>query len=216
MGNADFSELRKIMVREQIQARGITSPDMLKAFNEVPRHIFVPEEKRNLAYEDCPLSIGSDQTISQPYIVALMTDSLAIRRGDKVLEIGTGSGYQTAILSFLGARVYSIERLSTLAKEAQKNLASLGYNVTVAVGDGTEGWRENAPYDKIIVTAATPQFAHSWQEQLTVGGKIVAPIGGKLAQDLIVADKISTKHLSTRLICSCRFVPLIGKYGFKE
>jgi protein-L-isoaspartate(D-aspartate) O-methyltransferase len=215
MKEIDFAKLREEMVIHQIANRGVSDPGVLQAFRSVPRHLFVPEEKRHLAYEDYPLPIGKEQTISQPYIVALMTESSGIQKGDKVLEIGTGSGYQAAILSYLGAQVYSIERIAFLAETAKELLVSLGYNANVMVGDGTLGWSKDAPYDKIIVTAAAPSIPLPWIEQLKLGGRIVVPLGGSFGQDLTLAIKVSPDNLKTSVICSCLFVPLIGKYGYK-
>jgi protein-L-isoaspartate(D-aspartate) O-methyltransferase len=216
MKNLDFTKLRQVMVQEQIVRRGIANPDVIKAFLKVPRHLFVPGAEMNVAYEDYPLSVGLGQTISQPYIVALMTQALNITRNDKILEIGTGSGYQTAILAELGARIFSIERIPSLAQLANDILTSLGYHATIHVGDGTCGWQDHAPYDRIIITAAAPAIAFVWVEQLNVGGKIIVPVGGRFNQELIIADKVSATQTKSEVLCGCTFVPLIGRYGFKE
>ncbi|UCC96259.1 MAG: protein-L-isoaspartate(D-aspartate) O-methyltransferase [Candidatus Omnitrophota bacterium] len=204
------------MVHNQIFRRGITEQKILAAFTDVPRHLFVPLSKRNSSYEDYPLSIGAGQTISQPYIVALMTKVLDVCEGQKVLEIGTGSGYQAAILAHLGVEVYSVERISSLAHNAKETLARLGYSVRIHVGDGTLGWQEHSPYERIVVTAATPGVSPYWMKQLNVGGKLVVPLGGPLRQDLTVAQKVSDNDIQEDIVCGCMFVPLIGKYGYRE
>jgi protein-L-isoaspartate(D-aspartate) O-methyltransferase len=211
-----FAKQRREMVEHQIFKRGITDKKILDAFLNVPRHLFVPEDKRDLSYQDFPLPIGWGQTISQPFMVALMTSCLKIKGREKVLEIGTGSGYQAAILSYLGAQVYSIERIPPLAEKAKEVLDSLGYKVKIKVGDGTLGWEEYAPYDRIIVTAASFDIPRCWIEQLKIKGLIVLPLGNRWQQELVVAEKISSEELKKETICGCVFVPLIGKYGFKE
>ncbi len=216
MKESDFAIMRDEMVTAQILARGIKDPVVLDAFGTVPRHLFIPESKRDYAYEDYPLPIGEEQTISQPYMVALMTENLAIEPGDSVLEIGTGSGYQAAILSYMGARVYSIERLPYLAKEAKKTLDSLGYNVEIKTGDGTLGWPEYAPFDKMVVTAASPGIPPPLIDQLKVGGRIVIPLGVRFTQNLTIVHKISQDEVKDEYVCGCVFVPLIGEYGYKE
>jgi len=213
---AEFKKLREVMVFNQILNRGIDSPDILEAFSNVPRHFFVPESQKQFAYEDCPLPIGEEQTISQPYIVALMTKALDIKPGMSVLEVGTGSGWQTAILSFLGAKVYSVERINVLAQRAEQALNSLGEKVEIKVGDGTKGWPEYAPYDRIIVTAAAPYTPEPLIQQLKVGGKIVVPVGQRFQQELTVMTKIADDKTKEEKICGCMFVPLIGEYGYKE
>lgn len=216
MHELKLKQLREEMVRSQILKRGITEENILAAFSAVPRHLFVPKNKLQFAYDDCPLPIGEGQTISQPYMVALMTQQLSVKPGDKILEIGTGSGYQAAILTHLGAHVYSVERIVSLAHASKELLNFLGFDVAINTADGTLGWQEHAPYDKIIVTAATPALSPYWMAQLLVGGKIIFPLGGGLHQDLIVADKVSDNTLAQRKVCGCVFVPLIGKYGYKE
>jgi protein-L-isoaspartate(D-aspartate) O-methyltransferase len=211
----DFDSQREQMVSEQILGRGIRDQQVLDAFRNVPRHLFVPQENREFAYQDYPLPIGENQTISQPYIVALMTQELEVKKGDKVLEIGTGSGYQAAILNHLGAKVYSVERVPSLAEKASETLHSLGYDVEVKAGDGTLGWEENSPYDRIIVTAAAPVICSPWIEQLKIGGKIVLPLGMPLHQELTVVKKVNEGDVEKSVVCGCVFVPLIGKYGYK-
>jgi protein-L-isoaspartate(D-aspartate) O-methyltransferase len=212
----DFDGLREKMVREQIEKRGIAGQRILDAFRQVPRHLFIPQDYRHLAYQDYPLPISEGQTISQPYMVALMTVVLDPIENEKILEIGTGSGYQAAILAYLGAKVYSIERITALAAQAKDLLNSLGHSVEVKAGDGTLGWQENSPYDKIIVTAAAPVVSPDWIEQLKEAGKIVIPLGGAFSQDLTVIEKKDKKNIKQTSICGCIFVPLIGKYGQKE
>lgn len=212
----EFYKLRKRMVKEQIWARGIREKKILKAFLRLPREIFVPERYKEQAYGDFPLSIGEGQTISQPYMVALMTSLLKVNKNEKVLEIGTGSGYQAAILSELGARVYSIERIPSLAQKAKKTLLSLGYKVEIKIGDGSLGWPQESPYNKIIVTAAVKDISPYWKRQLTLRGKIVLPRGSRYEQTIVVADKVSEDDFRETQLCKCIFVPLIGKYGFEQ
>lgn len=215
MRDIDFERLREDMVVRQIAQRGITDQKVLEVFKKVPRHLFIPENERHLAYEDCPVPIGHEQTISQPYISALMTEALGIKVGDKVLEVGTGSGYQAAILAYLGAEVYSIERIPQLSENAKQVLDSLGCKVKISTGDGTLGWPEYSPYDKIIITAAAPGISNCWIEQLVVSGKIVVPLGQAFGQNLTLLEKIRKDKIEQRVICGCIFVPLIGKYGYK-
>lgn len=197
------------MVIDQLLDRGIRDPKVLEAFAKVPRHLFVLEEQRSKSYEDNPLPIGKDQTISQPYIAALMTQELRIKPGVKVLEIGTGSGFQTAILSFLGAKVYSIERIPELAHSAIKRLKDLGYGqIDVRVGDGSRGWPEEAPFDGILVTAAAPAVPPALRAQLALPGCLVAPVGESSGQVLTVVEHVS-REFQTRQLCPCVFVPLV-------
>jgi len=216
MKESDFTILREEMVNSQILARGIKNPLVLEAFGAVPRHLFVPENRRNYAYEDYPLPIGEDQTISQPYMAALMTDCLAIESGMSVLEIGTGSGYQAAILSYMRAKVYSIERCPSLAKKAKQTLDSLGYQVEVKAADGTLGWPQELPFDRIIVTAASPRTPPPLIEQLKIGGRIVIPLGTRFTQNLTIVHKISEDKTENEFVCDCVFVPLIGEHGYQE
>jgi protein-L-isoaspartate(D-aspartate) O-methyltransferase len=212
----DYAQLRKRMVDEQLVERKISDRRILNAFLKVERHRFVPEELKVNAYADCPLPIGHAQTISQPYIVALMTEALNLKQEDKVLEIGTGSGYQTAILAELCKEVISIERLPSLAKDAESLLNELGYaNVRVAAGDGTLGYPDESPFDKVIITAATPIVPTPLIEQLRDPGRLVAPLGERFSQILTAIDKKAGKLEHTQ-ICACVFVPLVGKYGCKE
>jgi len=203
------------MVRGQLIARGIAHRRTLAAMAHVPRHLFVPPSLTDAAYDDGPLPVGSRQTISQPYIVALMTQALDPRRGDRVLEVGTGTGYQTAILARLVREVYTIERLAALAETARGRLAGLGLaNVMFRVGDGTLGWSEAAPFDGILVTAATPSLPPALVGQLAPGGRIVAPVGDLALQELVVGVR-TARGLATRRQGPCRFVPLIGEQGFE-
>lgn len=212
----DYTELRNVMVDKQLIPRGISDKKVLDAFRNVKRHEFVPPELWTSAYRDHPLPIGEGQTISQPYMVALMTQCLRLEGSEKILEIGTGSGYQTAILAKLAKEVYTVERIGSLAKNAELTLRRLGYeNVKIKIADGTLGWKERAPYDGIIVTAAAPKIPHAYIEQLEVGGRLVIPKGGLYSQVLTVMEK-KPDGVHTSEICGCVFVPLVGKEGWKE
>lgn len=216
MKDSNLKEMRERMVAEQLIPRGISDKKVLAAFRKVPRHYFVPADLQERSYDDYPLPIGNQQTISQPYMVALMTQSLGLRGGEKVLEIGSGSGYQTAILAEMAKEVYSVERIDLLATQAEKALKSIGYtNFKIKVGDGTLGWDEYAPYDAIIVTAAAPGVPESLVKQLKDGGRIVIPIGNGYMQILTIVEKNGDK-LTTKEVCGCAFVPLIGKEGWAE
>ncbi|NMB79948.1 MAG: protein-L-isoaspartate(D-aspartate) O-methyltransferase [Methanomicrobiales archaeon] len=207
---------RASMVARQIVARGITNPKILSAMQQIPRHIFVPPPYDRSAYDDNPLPIGSGQTISQPYIVALMTELLDPQPGDRILEIGAGSGYQAAILASLVNRVITIERLSAVAERARTTLLSLGIrNVDLVIGDGTLGYPGRAPYDGIIITAAAPHLPAPLIEQLAQGGRLVVPVGGRDFQELVVFQK-NHGQLSETRYGGVRFVPLIGKYGWEN
>jgi protein-L-isoaspartate(D-aspartate) O-methyltransferase len=204
---------RNRMVDRQIAAREIRDARVLQAMRDTPRHLFVPPESRAQAYEDHPLPIGHGQTISQPYIVAAMTELLDIRPESKVLEIGTGSGYQTAVAARLAAHVYSIEIVPELAKTSAALLAKLGYtNVTVRHGDGYQGWPDHAPFDRIIVTAAPPEIPKALIEQLRPGGKMVVPVGkSPLDQELLVVEKQPDGSIRRRSVFPVRFVPMVPK-----
>ncbi len=209
-----LSEKRKMMVDTQIVARGVKDPRVIKAMLEVPRHLFVPPEYIDQAYEDYPLPIGYGQTISQPYMVAVMTELLELDETHKVLEIGTGSGYQTAILAAIAREVYTVERVPELSERAQRILEKLGFdNVKFKVGDGSLGWPEYSPYDRIIVTAAAPDIPEPLKDQLKEGGIIVIPIGERYGQILVKGIKKNDKILTQELF-PCAFVPLKGEYGF--
>jgi protein-L-isoaspartate(D-aspartate) O-methyltransferase len=212
-----LERLRHKMVRDQLLGRDIKDNKVLSVFRKVPRHRFVDPAMCEDAYRDFPLSIGRGQTISQPYIVALMVQLLDVAEGDKVLEIGTGSGYETAILSELGANIFSIERIELLAIKAEKVLKKFGYkNVHIKTGDGTLGWQESAPFDKIIVTAGSLDIPGQVLGQLSRGGKMVIPIGSRFSQRLILSEKDKKGGIFKKDICGCVFVPLVGKYGWEE
>lgn len=206
-----YAAPREVMVRQQLAARDITSADVLAAMRAVPRHLFMPPERRALAYADHPVPIGHSQTISQPYIVALMTQLLEPAKSHKVLEIGTGSGYQAAVLSLLVRQVVSLEIVPELARSSAETLSKLGYtNVAVHHADGYKGWPAGAPYDRIIVTAAPPELPRALVDQLAPGGKLVAPVGsGWWAQELIVLDKAADGRTRRRAVLPVRFVPMV-------
>lgn len=207
---------RKRMVRSQLARRGITDPRVLAAMAWAPREWFLPPPLSRQAYRDGPLPIGSGQTISQPYIVALMTASLAPRRRHRVLEVGTGSGYQTAVLAHLVARVFTIERLPDLLVEAEERLRRLGItSVETRLGDGATGWPDAAPFDGILVTAATPRVPAPLLEQLKPGGRLVAPIGDHDEQELVILER-SEDGWRERRAGGVRFVPLVSRFGFPE
>ena len=205
----DYYQLRQKMVNEQIIARGVRAESVIKAMQKVERHLFVPEQYRNFAYSDRPLPIGEGQTISQPYIVALMTELLDLKKSDKVLEIGTGSGYQAAILAEICDSVYTIEIISSLGKQAQALLRELGYhNIHCKIGDGYLGWPEHAPYDGIIVTCAPSKIPQPLKEQLAEGGRMVIPVGATYTQELVLVTKTKGKLIQKSVI-PVRFVPML-------
>jgi protein-L-isoaspartate(D-aspartate) O-methyltransferase len=209
-----FEAERRAMVEQQIRRRGVRDERVLEAMFSVPRHEFVRPEYLGAAYEDRPLPIGTSETISQPYIVAAMTAAARISSGDKVLEIGTGAGYQAAVLAFLGADVVSIERNGALADAARQRLQRLGFDhVRVIEGDGTEGYPAGAPYRAILVTAAAPRVPEPLIEQLADGGRLVIPVGDRYRQDLLQIFKHGAET-STQFLDPCQFVPLIGKHGW--
>ena len=210
----DYTGARLTMVRSQLQRRGITDARVLQAMQEVPRHLFVPLEWRHEAYSDRPLPIGDDQTISQPYMVAIMAQSLALQGYESVLEIGTGSGYQAAVLSRLAAQVFSLEYFAALADSARALLQRLGYtNVEVIVGDGGLGLPAQAPYESIIVAAAAPHVPHPLLAQLAEGGRLVIPVGSATNQDLLIITRHGEDYAQERSV-PCRFVPLLGQEGW--
>jgi protein-L-isoaspartate(D-aspartate) O-methyltransferase len=210
------AEERRRMVERQIEARGIRNASVLAAMREIPRHLFIPPPSDQAAYDDNPLPIGSGQTISQPYIVALMTELLRPEPSDNVLEIGAGSGYQAAILSRLVQTLTTIERIPAVAVLARNNLKSLGIqNVEVIEGDGTEGDPQNAPYNGIMITAATPEIPKTLIDQLAEGGRLVAPVGGRDIQELVTLEK-QGRIMIPHYHGGVRFVPLIGKYGWEN
>ncbi len=203
------------MVERQIVGRGIADPHVLAAMGEVPREAFVAAELAELAYDDSPLPIGFGQTISQPYIVALMIEAAGIGPGDRVLEIGAGSGYAAAVASRLAGRVHAIERHEDLADGARERLARLGYdNVTIRCGDGTNGWPEDAPFDAILVAAGSPAIRQPLCAQLAIGGRLVVPIGNAALQRLIRVTRRDEDRFETRDLGGVRFVPLIGAHGW--
>jgi protein-L-isoaspartate(D-aspartate) O-methyltransferase len=212
------------MVEEQLRPRGIADNGVLSAVESVPRHLFVPPAQRPSAYDDGPLPIGLGQTISQPYMVARMTELLRLTKESRVLEIGTGSGYQAAVLAELAGEVWSIERLPELAQRAEELLARLGYdNVHVVVGDGTMGFAEAAPYDGVVVTAAAPRVPLCLREQLDVGGRMVIPVSAGYSQNLLLIERlpdtqplVSDCRFRETSILGCVFVPLIGADGYQK
>ena len=215
---ADFARLREAMVDRQIAARGVRTPAVLDAMRSVPREAFVPEAMREFAYDDAPLPIGARQTISQPYIVALMIDSLNLTGQETALDIGTGSGYAAAVLSLIVRDVYSIERIESLADTARDTLRALGYdNVQVIHGDGSKGWPAGAPYDAIVAAAAGPEVPESLKEQLKIGGRLVMPVGSDTgAQRLVRVTRLSERDYDVQNLTGVRFVPLLGEEGWQS
>ncbi len=212
-----FQKQRMKMVDTQIRARGIGDQRVIQAMEKIPRHLFVDEGLIDQAYNDSPLPIDRQQTISQPYMVALMSEAMGLTGDERVLEIGTGSGYQTAILAELAERVYSIERIAALAARARKILDALNYyNVAIRVGDGTYGWREEGPYTAIMVTAGAPRIPRLMIEQLAVGGRLVIPVGSRYSQALLKLTRMSEDpdDLKREELGGCRFVDLIGEHGW--
>ena len=221
MANLEFSldasaAQRRTMIDTQIRKRGVSSPRVLEAMAAVPRHEFVPVPFRGDAYADKPLPIGEGQTISQPFMVAAMTEALELTGSECVLEIGTGSGYQAAVLSLLVRQVITVESRTPLALAAQERLTNLGYtNVHVHNGDGSPGFPEAAPYDAILVTAGAPEIPVVFASQLRVGGRLVIPVGDQENQNLVQA-KLQNGKLKSRTLLGCRFVPLLGRYGWSR
>jgi protein-L-isoaspartate(D-aspartate) O-methyltransferase len=210
-----YREARQVMVETQIERRGVLDPRVLAAMAKVPRHRFIPRPLWEQAYSDYPLPIGEEQTISQPYIVALMTEALELAGPEKVLELGTGSGYQAAVLGEMAAEVYTIERIPALARAAEQVLASLGYtNVHVIVADGTLGWAGQAPFDAILVTAGSPQVPPPLVDQLAMGGRLVIPVGDRYTQTLTRVRR-TPEGLKHEYLGGCRFVKLIGRHGWQ-
>ena len=211
-----FTPRRESMVDYQIISRGIDDPLVVEAMRRVHREAFVPGSLRDAAYEDGPLPIGAGQTISQPYIVALMTDALELRGGERVLDIGTGSGYAAAVLACIAAEVFSIERIPELAEQARKNLAAEGFdNVRVLCGDGTLGWPEEAPFDGITVAAGAPAVPDALKRQLAIGGHLVIPVGSEhISQTLMRVTRVSEDEFRTDNLGGVRFVPLLGEQGW--
>jgi protein-L-isoaspartate(D-aspartate) O-methyltransferase len=209
----DWHAARERMVRDQLEARGIKEEKVLRAMRTVPRHLLVPKNVRNRAYHDTPLPIGHGQTISQPYIVALMSEILEVKNGDRILEIGTGSGYQAAVLAEMGAEVYSIEIVDALATRADKDLKTLGYKIHVRSGDGYKGWPEFAPFDAIIVTCSPSAIPKPLVEQLKEGGRMAIPVGGSGVQELLLLEKRSDGSMKRTSVAPVRFVPMTGEAG---
>ena len=212
----DYKQERSRMVDEQIAGRGVKDERVLAVMRKIPRHEFLPEGIRGMAYNDSALPLGEGQTMSQPYMVALMTELLGLKGAERVLEIGTGSGYQAAVLAELCQKVYTVERIKTIADKARATLDRLGYkSVAIKIYDGTYGWKEMAPYDAIIVTAGSPDIPAPLVEQLKEGGRLVIPVGDRYGQQLITVVKTAEGMITERSI-PCVFVPLIGNHGWKE
>jgi protein-L-isoaspartate(D-aspartate) O-methyltransferase len=215
-GVDEFAAARRAMVEDQVRRRGVASPRVLEAMLSIPRHEFVPAEFQADAYADKPLPIGEGQTISQPFMVGAMTAALELTGSERVLEIGTGSGYQAAVLSMLAQEVISIESHTSLALAAQERLERLGYaNVHVHNGDGSLGFADSAPYDAILITAAAPEIPPLLPSQLCDGGRLVIPVGSQENQELLQARKAGDV-LHTRVLFDCKFVPLLGRYGWRR
>lgn len=213
----DFSVARRRMVDQQIKSRGIHDQKVLDAMLAVPRHLFVEAGLQDQAYSDFPLPIGHKQTISQPFIVGYMTEALQLAGGERVLEIGTGSGYQAAVLSKIARQVYTVERVADLARSARKALDSCNaYNVHIRVNDGTCGWEDQAPFDAIITTAGAPSVPETLKQQLEVGGKLVIPVGTLGQQVLYRITRVAEDHYEEEQLLDCRFVPLIGRHGWQS
>ena len=211
-----YAAIRNKMVETQIEARGINNASVLKAMRKVPRHLFISAEYGDDAYGDYPLPISYGQTISQPYIVALMSEALELKGEEKILEIGTGSGYQAAVLAELAERVFSIERFPALAYRANQILQKLGYqNVLIRVADGSLGWPDEAPFDGIMATAGTPKIPQPLVDQLSMGGRLVLPVGDRLSQELVLVERTPEGMRKTNL-GGVRFVDLVGKWGWEE
>jgi protein-L-isoaspartate(D-aspartate) O-methyltransferase len=212
----EFATARNRMIEKQLISRGIKDTRVLEAMAKIPRHRFVEEALVSQAYNDHPLPIGDKQTISQPYMVALMTEALELKQDETVLEIGTGSGYQTAILAELAGKIYSIERIRSLSVKARRILDELSYfNVLFKVGDGTAGLKEEAPFDAIIVTAGSPDVPQPLVDQLAMGGRLVIPVGDRYTQSLMKIVRLK-EGISKTDLGGCRFVNLLGKYGWQE
>jgi len=218
MSHSAKEQQREDMVKYQISDRGVHCKQVITAMQKVPREKFLPKHLRRFAYQDCPLPIDADQTISQPYIVALMSEALALEGGERVLEIDTGSGYGAAVLAEIAGEVYSIERIGLLAQKSAATLTGLSYNnVEVIHADGTLGWPEHAPYDGIVVTAGGPEVPKSLKSQLKIGGRLVIPIGNdERFQKLIRVIRLSETEFITEDLADVRFVPLLGKEGWAE
>lgn len=212
----NFDQARERMVQRQIEARGVSDQRVLAAMREIPRHVFAVKTNQDRSYDDCPLPIGFGQTISQPYMVAIMTQLLRLTGNERVLELGTGSGYQAAILAKLANWVYTVERIPELSEMARSNAVECGLsNITFIIADGTKGWPDGAPYDAIIVTAGSPGIPGPLFDKLSEGGRLVIPVGDRFSQTLKVVEKIGGVE-RTRDSLDCRFVDLVGEYGWSE
>ena len=213
----NFSIARRRMVEDQVVARGVRDSRVISAMLQVPRHKFVEEALESQAYQDAPLPIGERQTISQPYMVAVMSEALELDGTEKVLEVGTGSGYQAAVLALLADRIFSLERIPALARRARKALDSCGYSkVNIRLADGTLGWQEMAPFDAIVVTAGAPDVPRDYLDQLAVGGRLVIPVGDRMSQVLMRITRTSEHEFKEEQLLGCRFVPLVGNHGWND
>jgi protein-L-isoaspartate(D-aspartate) O-methyltransferase len=213
----DYTIARRRMVEDQVLARGVKDPRVIDAMRRVPRHQFVPEALAAQAYSDFPLPIGERQTISQPYMVAVMSEALQLKGDEKVLEIGTGSGYQAAVLAMLARQVFSLERIPALARQARRILDKAGFaRVNVRVTDGTFGWDEEAPFNGIVVTAGAPAVPQPYRDQLAIGGRLVIPVGDRVSQTLVRVTRLSERDFRDEHLFGCRFVPLVGDLGWRE
>lgn len=213
----DFTIARRRMVEDQVIDRGVKDRRVIDAMLKVPRHKFVEEALEGKAYQDAPLPIGDKQTISQPYMVAVMSEALALNGSEKVLEIGTGSGYQAAVLALLADRVFSLERIPSLARRARKVLDGCGFSkVNIRVADGTQGWQDMAPFDAIVVTAGAPEVPQDYLHQLAVGGRLIIPVGDRNSQVLMRITRTTEAAYQEEQMLGCRFVPLIGRHGWKS
>ena len=213
----DFSIARRRMVEVQVVGRGVTDKRVIDAMLKVPRHKFVEEALENQAYQDAPLPIGEKQTISQPYMVAVMSEALALDGSEKVLEVGTGSGYQAAVLALLASRVFSLERIPSLARRARKVLDECGFSkVNIRLADGTLGWQDMAPFDAIVVTAGAPAVPQGYLAQLAPGGRLIIPVGDRESQVLMRITRTGEDEFKEETMLGCRFVPLIGNHGWQR
>ncbi len=211
----DMSIARRRMVEKQLIGRGITDAKVIEVMSRIPRHLFIPEALRDQAYGDYPVPIGEKQTISQAFTVAFMTQSLELDGDEKILEVGTGSGYQAAVLSQLADKVYTVERIASLARQARRVLDQLACrNVNLKVSDGTLGWENEAPFDGILVTAGAPAIPDEYRCQLSIGGRLIIPVGGREQQDMIRVTRLSESDYREEKLLDCRFVPLIGSQGW--
>ncbi|AMV72204.1 protein-L-isoaspartate(D-aspartate) O-methyltransferase [Desulfuromonas carbonis] len=212
----DFAIARRRMVEQQVVRRGVTDPMVIAAMLKVPRHLFVEEALRSQAYSDFPLPIGEKQTISQPFMVGFMTEALLLKGGEKILEIGTGSGYQAAVLAQIAGQVFSVERHAALARKARLCLDAGGCRgVIVKVCDGTSGWADEAPFDGIIVTAGAPAIPEEYRQQLKTGGRLVIPVGDRSSQVLFRITRLADNEYREERLLDCRFVPLVGQHGWR-